>query len=87
MLYSAHETTLLGIFSALGVPLEKSPPYSSYLTLQLFKDGGKYFFTVQLNGEYKKIPQCDSSSKCSISQLDNIIETLDDIRLVSMSKS
>ena len=37
-LYSVHDTTLIALFSAFDIKLEKWPPFAAYITLELYEN-------------------------------------------------
>ncbi|MBF0543947.1 MAG: histidine-type phosphatase [Candidatus Riflebacteria bacterium] len=49
-LYSGHDTSILPVMSALGVPLDMNPPYASHIDFELYIDNGKHFVKVMFNG-------------------------------------
>ena len=74
VLYSAHETTILGQLSALGAPLSEVPPFASDLNIRLFKQGsGKYVVTVTLNNKPIILP-CSNSDTCSLDQFESLAQ-------------
>jgi hypothetical protein len=65
VLYSAHDTNLLGIMSALRVPLEYHPAYASHISFQLFQENNSYYVKILLNGELITIPECAGNNTYS----------------------
>ena len=59
ILYSGHDTTICGIMSALGKPLQINPPYASHVDFELYKNGSDYFVKVRYNGETVKLSDKD----------------------------
>ena len=73
-LISAHETTLISFMSALESPLQKAPPYASYLHMGLFENPeGRYEVKIRFNGEAVKIPAC-AGSTCSLEQFIHLLK-------------
>jgi lysosomal acid phosphatase len=68
ILYSAHDSTLSSVMSAMHVPLDEMPPYASDLNILLFDKGQKnYYVKISFNGKPVKIPGCDGEV-CSVKQ-------------------
>ena len=69
VLVSAHDSTILGVMSALHTPLDKSPPYASDLNFSLYKsDAEDYFVKVTFNNIPVNIPGCNGNV-CQLNQL------------------
>lgn len=63
VLFSAHDTTLLGELSALGAPLTNAPPYAANLKFTLFKTGQNTFrVEISYNDQPVTIPAFNGSS-------------------------
>ncbi|MDF2939419.1 MAG: hypothetical protein K0R66_61 [Gammaproteobacteria bacterium] len=61
VLYSAHDTNILGLMSELGVPRGQQVPYASDLNFLLFKtEQGQYYVKLSFNGAPLKLPVCTS---------------------------
>ena len=74
-LFSGHDTTILAVMSALGVPLEEPPPYASNIEFQLLQESdGKRFVTITYNDKPVTIPKC-GGTQCNLQQLSEIIKT------------
>jgi lysosomal acid phosphatase len=74
VLFSAHDSTILGVMSALQAPFQGEPPYASDLNFLLFDNGhGNYSVKVSLNNEFVSIPRC-GGTVCSLSQFMKLIE-------------
>jgi hypothetical protein len=54
-LYSAHDTNILGLMSALGVPLDKNPHYASFMAIELYEINKKYFIKLIYNKKEVKL--------------------------------
>ncbi|CAN5249565.1 histidine phosphatase family protein [soil metagenome] len=50
VLFSAHDTTISGLMSILGAPVDRRPPYASDLNFTLSKKAAEYKVRIQLNG-------------------------------------
>jgi hypothetical protein len=61
MLFSAHDTTLLPLLSALGQHQTTWPGFTSNLAIELWGHKGKYFVRVLHDGEPLKLPLIDPS--------------------------
>ncbi len=70
-LYSAHDGTILALMSALRVPLNVPPRYTSDVNISLFSRGKndtqEYYVQVTMNGEVVQLP-CHAGSSCSLKQ-------------------
>lgn len=55
-LYSAHDTNILAVMSALGVPLDENPHYASYMAFEVYKTEEKYYIKIIYNNEDVKLP-------------------------------
>lgn len=77
VLYSGHDISLLAFLSAIGAPVSINPPYTSHISIQLFKtDKEDYYFLVLLNDKAVNIPGCQDSNRCTLDQIDAIINDL-----------
>jgi hypothetical protein len=56
VLFSAHDSTISSVLSAMKAPAEARPPYSSDLSLALWKRGDSFVVKVELNGINVKFP-------------------------------
>ncbi|HJO93138.1 MAG TPA: histidine phosphatase family protein [Victivallales bacterium] len=54
-LYSAHDTNILGLMSALGAPLKENPPYASFVGIELYEIKNEYFVKILYNKKYVKL--------------------------------
>lgn len=71
VLFSAHDTTSLGLASVLQSPLQEAPPYASDFNFSLFKNStGHYFVNITFNGKALPIPACNHTNTCSLAQLE-----------------
>ncbi len=68
LLFSSHDSTIMGQMAILQVPLTSIPPYSSDLNILLFQRGENNFYVkVMLNDQPVSIPKC-GGTECSLSQ-------------------
>jgi len=74
VLLSAHDITVAGSLSYLGVPLDKAPPYASDLNFSLYENGMNQF-TVQVtyNGKAVSIPGC-GGTVCDLEQFMKVVK-------------
>ena len=49
VLYSAHDSTVMPVMSAMGAALDFCPPYASHIDFELYKNDDKYFVSVRYN--------------------------------------
>lgn len=76
MLFSAHDTTILALMSAMRVPLELLPPYASDLNFMLFiEDEKNYKVKITYNNKPVFLPGC-KGAECSLSQFIKIIDAI-----------
>ena len=64
ILYSAHDSTLLPVLSALGVPRDTQVPYASNVIFELSRDGTAWSVRVRYNGEDLVLPDTGKAA-CS----------------------
>lgn len=77
VLYSAHDVTILGLLSLLGVPLDFNPPYASHVSMMLFKDGQenkKYRVEFLFNEKALNIPDCQNKTYCSLDEFQDLVK-------------
>ena len=67
VLFSAHDSTLMAMMSALHNPLDEIPPYASDLRFLLIKNTETENYYVQVTFNEKKLNLKQCSGKCSIS--------------------
>jgi acid phosphatase len=66
VLFSAHDSTILGLLDAMNAPLDMPPRYASNVNVALFKTpSDEYKVKVSFNGEPVVIPACGGST-CSL---------------------
>ena len=59
VLYSAHDTNILGLMSDLDVPSKTQVPYAADLNFLLFRTGqGQYYVKVSFDGTPLDLPAC-----------------------------
>jgi hypothetical protein len=59
--------------SALGVPLELGPPYSSHIDFELYSNDGVYYLQSLFNGKPIVLPG-EKNGICSFSRFVKIVE-------------
>jgi len=74
ILYSGHDSSILPVMSALGVPLDLNPPYASHIDFELYREDNSYYVQVLFNGNSIVLPGEDMS-KCSFEDFSKIVET------------
>ncbi len=67
ILFSAHDSSILSVMDALGVPLDHRPPYASRVNFSLFKRKKTYDIRVSYNWKKMHLPEC-IEMRCSIIQ-------------------
>lgn len=76
-LYSAHDVTILGLLSLLGVPLDFNPPYASHVSIMLFEDrqeNKKYRVEFLFNEKALNIPECQNKTYCSLDEFQDLVK-------------
>jgi lysosomal acid phosphatase len=76
VLFSAHDSTILGVMSALQVPVDKWPPYATDLKFTLFKDEDNYKVKIFYNNKPIKLPACGGTS-CSLTQFTDLVKKIE----------
>jgi len=56
VLFSSHDTTIASIMGALGVPLDRRPPYASDLNFSLYKQDKSFTVRIKFNGKSISLP-------------------------------
>ena len=59
--------------SALGVPLELAPPYSSHIDFELYNNDGMYCIQILFNGKPIVLPG-EKSGICTFDRFVKIVE-------------
>lgn len=68
VLLSAHDVTLLGVMSALHIPLDSAPPYASDLNFSVYQsDTDELLIKVTYNNKPVLLPGCEVNH-CSLNQ-------------------
>lgn len=66
VLFSAHDSTIMSLMGALGVPLNDIPHYASDLNFALFQNAANQLYVkVTFNGELVSLPDCHGGT-CSL---------------------
>ncbi|WP_108649391.1 histidine phosphatase family protein [Dongshaea marina] len=65
-LYSAHDTNILGVMSALREPLSTNPPYASRIQAELFRRQGHDRVEFRYNGQPIALPCSLNGRSCSL---------------------
>lgn len=76
ILFSGHDGSILSVMNTLKVPLDKIPPYASDLNFSLFENNQMYFVKINFNNQPVKIPQCNQSNICSLTQFIHLVHQL-----------
>jgi acid phosphatase len=68
ILYSAHDSTIVSLLSAMGLPIKEIPRYASDLNISLY-ESGNHHFEVQVTINDHVVPLCNSTNgSCSLQQ-------------------
>jgi len=67
-LYSAHDTTIIGILSSIGYKTEALPPFRSHCAIELWKKGGIYTIRIIFNGDPIPIDIANSETSMELTQ-------------------
>jgi hypothetical protein len=68
IVYSGHDSTILPVMSALGAPLEATPPYASNVSFELYRDKDNYTVKVRYNGKDIALPGGGGKTACTLEQ-------------------
>ncbi len=69
VLLSGHDSSLLALFSAMGVALNEPPPYASHLSFSVYQEANKEpYVVISYNDQILEVPAC-GGSQCQIKQL------------------
>lgn len=72
VLYSGHDSTILSLMSAMGIPMDTQPPYASNLNFSLYRTAtGENIVKISLNGKNLLLPAC-GLTVCKLSQFENL---------------
>lgn len=72
VLFSAHDSTILGVMSFMGVSLNENPHYASDVKFELYKEGKQqYFVKLTFNGKPIDPPICHKKL-CSLEQFSKL---------------
>jgi hypothetical protein len=72
-LYSAHDTTLIGFLSGLGLFDGTNPPFASTLLLELHRIGSKFYVIVKYNDTLMQVPGCPDKF-CPYAEFKGVLE-------------
>ena len=56
IIFSAHDTTIMNIFSTMSIQISEIPPFASLLLFELHNIGGNYFVQIRYNGHPIYLP-------------------------------
>ncbi len=73
ILYSGHDTSILPAMSALGAPLEATPPYASNMCFELYQDKDDYHVKVRYNGMDIAMPCVGGKTVCSFKEFREVV--------------
>lgn len=69
VLFSAHDTTILALMSALNMPLQQQPPYASDVKFLLYKNAQNIFLIKMFyNNTMLKLPFCHNHVECPVNE-------------------
>ncbi|MDR3478544.1 MAG: histidine phosphatase family protein [Gammaproteobacteria bacterium] len=76
VLYSAHDSTIMMVMSALAVPVAEWPHYASDLNFELFETPtNQYYVKISLNDEPVVVPACHADT-CSLAQFMQLVKSI-----------
>lgn len=73
ILFSAHDSTIMGLMNRLGSPLDEAPHYASNVNFSLYKNNKDYYVKVTYNGTPISLPQCGEIN-CPLNKFIGIIK-------------
>lgn len=56
-LFSAHDSSVAEMLSALGQEVKVNPPYASFVITELLKKGAQYYIRFSFNGKVIEVPK------------------------------
>ena len=69
-LYSAHDTTIVGVLSSVGYKIDYHPPYRSHLTIELWNVNDKDVVRLSFNGKVVELNDIEEGkTTCELSEL------------------
>jgi lysosomal acid phosphatase len=75
VLFSAHDSTILSLMSAMGAPMETPPRYASNLNFSLYETKEReYFIKISLNEKVVTLPAC-RGSVCKLNQFEALVKS------------
>ncbi len=80
ILYSGHDDSILGIMSALNVPLANNPPYASHVDFELYKDNNDYLVKVLYNGKVLQLSGVNSDGYSSLEDFYKLIAPYTEVK-------
>ena len=73
-LFSAHDSNIFSLMSAMGTPLNEPPKYASDLNILLYEVGNQsYIVRVNFNGQAVVIPACGGNT-CTLAQFSSLVD-------------
>lgn len=70
VLFSAHDTTILALMSALNVSLDRNPHYASDVKILLYKNvQNNYFVKIFYNNKMLELPFCGNKLQCPLDKV------------------
>lgn len=76
-LYSAHDSNIFSLMSAMGAPLNEPPRYASDLNFALYDLGHQdYYVKIKFNNEPVALPACGGNTSCSLTQFLGIVNSI-----------
>ncbi|MBS0287434.1 MAG: histidine-type phosphatase [Proteobacteria bacterium] len=74
VLLSAHDSTILALMSALGVPLEEPPPYASQVHFAVYEiTPNHYKVNISYNDKLLSLPAC-AERMCRLEELKHLVQ-------------
>ncbi|MDQ7826915.1 MAG: histidine phosphatase family protein [Candidatus Eremiobacteraeota bacterium] len=68
VLYSAHDTTIMPVMSALGTPLDSQAPYASHICFELYRRPDGHYVKVRFNGKDLVVRGTGGKTPCTLRQ-------------------
>lgn len=69
--YSAHDSTIMNLFAALGLQMTQQPPFASTLIFELHKVNNEFIVVVIYNDEPLKLP--GFGANCTLEQFKELV--------------
>jgi hypothetical protein len=67
-LYSGHDSNIISVRAALGIPMDSIPPYASNLSFELYQNKEGYSVIMRFIGRELEMPWAGGKTECTFEQ-------------------